>query len=151
MGSTNHGIQKTSAPEARRGLTFYEDFESQAEVELNGGTINGSPTIDETITLNGTTDFVRYDNTGQIFNNANGSIRFKIRPIDGQGAGSQYIISQYAGTANQRSWGLRIDTAGKLTFLTSSDGSTISSFGTSDSIFANGEATNFTDVFFYIW
>jgi hypothetical protein len=42
MGSTNHGIQKTSAVEVRRGLTFYEDFESQAEVEMNGGTVTGS-------------------------------------------------------------------------------------------------------------
>jgi hypothetical protein len=147
MGNINIGLD-TQKRAAEKDLVFLETFQNRGAVEENGGTLVGSPTIDETITLNGSTDFVRYDNTGQIFNNANGSIRFKIRPIDGQGVGSQYIISQYAGTSNQRAWGLRIDTAGKLTFLTSSDGSAISSFGTSDSIFANGEATEFTDVVF---
>lgn len=47
---TNYGIIKNGLPAERsRGLMFAENFENAAEVVKNGGTINGSPTIDNGI------------------------------------------------------------------------------------------------------
>ena len=59
--STNYGIIKNGLPaETQSGLRFLETFGSAAEVQLNGGTINGTPTINNGILCNGTTDYAKY-------------------------------------------------------------------------------------------
>jgi hypothetical protein len=55
----------TSPAERARGCSFGELFKSQDKVELNGGTVFGTPTIDFGATLNGTTDYIKYDNFEQ--------------------------------------------------------------------------------------
>jgi hypothetical protein len=52
-------IPNTTPAERARGCSFGELFKSQDKVELNGGTVFGTPTIDFGIDLNGVDEYVK--------------------------------------------------------------------------------------------
>ena len=55
-------LLKNSLPAERgRKLSFVEKFRNTEEVTKNGGTITGSPTINDGITFNGSTDYISYN------------------------------------------------------------------------------------------
>jgi len=62
--STNYGIIKNGLPaETQSGLRFLETFGSAAEVQKNGGTIEGTPTINNGFTQNSDTDYISIPET----------------------------------------------------------------------------------------
>jgi len=56
-------VANSTPAERRRGCIFAENFVNQAEVEANGGTLTGTPTINNGATFNGTTDFITYNSS----------------------------------------------------------------------------------------
>ena len=62
MTSTNYGIIKYGKPaEKAFNLCFLEKFRSNEDVQKNSGTINGSPTFNNNVTLDGTNDYISYN------------------------------------------------------------------------------------------
>jgi len=66
--------------ERERGISFVEKFRTSAEVVKNGGTINGSPTIDNGTTLNGTDESITYNLIGNELNSSELSIVMEFYP-----------------------------------------------------------------------
>jgi len=60
--------------------SFGELFRDQYRVERNRGTIFGTPVIDFGATLNGSTDYIKFDLAGSEFNSAELSIVMKFWP-----------------------------------------------------------------------
>jgi hypothetical protein len=89
-----------------RGCSFAERFHSQAEVEANGGTVFGTPTIDFGAVLNGTTDRISYDGfENREWNIANGgSVRVKFKTPDPGQTG--YLLGSTKNSSDK--WGLVI-------------------------------------------
>ena len=75
-------LQQYSLPADRMvGCTFATAFESQAIIELGGATIYGSPTFDRgLITLDGTTDYVKFALDGHEFYSDNLTIEQEFWP-----------------------------------------------------------------------
>ena len=74
-------LTSNSTPAERAvGCSFAENFVSQADVELNGGTVAGTPTIDFGATFDGTTDYISYVLDGKEFNSDELSIVIEFNP-----------------------------------------------------------------------
>ena len=75
-------IHYTRPAERERGASFADGFESQARVESNGGTVHGSPTFSASqgVTLDGSSDYIQYNLTGQEFNSDPISILIEFTP-----------------------------------------------------------------------
>ena len=91
--------------------SFGELFRNQDRVERNHGTIFGTPVIDNGVTLNGTTDYVKHDLAGHELNSSDISIVIPFCPefdwdVDvlhvfcDASAGSRYFVYKAAGVSN---------------------------------------------------
>jgi hypothetical protein len=70
----------TNPAERMRGCKFAENFFNTAKVAENGGIAGGSPTINQGVTLDGSTQYVSYALAGTEFNSANISIVMEFYP-----------------------------------------------------------------------
>ena len=74
-------LTKNSTPAERAvGCSFAENFVSQADVELNGGTVSGNPQINRGATFDGTNDYISYVLDGKEFNSDELSIVIEFNP-----------------------------------------------------------------------
>ena len=74
-------LTKNSQPAERAvGCVFAENFVSQADVELNGGTVTSDPTIDFGATFDGTNDYITYALEGNEFDSAEISFVIEFTP-----------------------------------------------------------------------
>ena len=58
-------LNHATAPERERGLVWMETFQDASSVIANGGTIVGSPTFSDGVVLNGTTEYISFNNVGR--------------------------------------------------------------------------------------
>jgi len=87
-------IQNSQPAERVRGCTFADLFESQANVEQNGGAVTGVPTFDvkEGVTLDGAADFLTYNLTGTEFDSDPLSFVIEFTPDFAPDDGVRYFI-----------------------------------------------------------
>lgn len=71
---------ETTPAERALGASFGCLFANQLRVEALGGTVYGTPVIDNGATLNGTTDYIKYDLLGHEFDSATISIIIEFYP-----------------------------------------------------------------------
>jgi hypothetical protein len=90
---------KNSMPAERAvGCSFAEQFRNNSEVVANGGTIYGTPTIDNGATLNGTTDYITHNLAGNEFNSDKISIVCEFWPARAANDGiNSYLVDSDGG------------------------------------------------------
>ena len=82
--------------ERQRGLVFAESFVNAAEVVENGGTITGTPVINQGATLDGTNDYITYNFVGQL-NSATLSFAIDFMPdFAGDDGADHYFFDSHA-------------------------------------------------------
>uniref|UniRef100_A0A6M3J829 Putative lectin/glucanase superfamily protein n=1 Tax=viral metagenome TaxID=1070528 RepID=A0A6M3J829_9ZZZZ len=74
-------LNKYSLPaERERGCVFAEKFENAAEVVRNGGTITGTPVINQGVTLDGSSDYITYNIPANLLDKAEFSSVVRFTP-----------------------------------------------------------------------
>jgi len=73
-------LNHATAAERERGLSWASDFPSAGAIVGDGGALTGTPTFDNGITLDGTTDLVTYNNVDGKFNSSTMSFVIKFTP-----------------------------------------------------------------------
>lgn len=92
---TNPLIGRTTTPAEREAGCFLSySFKNNQDVVLDGGTIAGTPTIDNGLELNGTTDYVTYGLTNEFRYDAAISMQCVFYPNFEADDGSAYRIAE---------------------------------------------------------
>lgn len=73
-------LNHATPAERERGLIWMETFSDAGSIVENGGTLVGTPTFNKGIVLDGTTDYVSFNNVVGKFNHASMSIFIKFVP-----------------------------------------------------------------------
>ena len=127
---------------------FRETFTSEQDTMKNGGVPTAVTFFNGIGTFNGSSSYINYGNPANLQLGTSGTIRIRIKPSDGQPTSNAYLCSRYLTTGNERSYGLAIQTDGKLLFNSSINGTDVLSIVTTNSIFSNGQASSFIEVTF---
>ena len=73
-------LNNSTPAERERGLSWSSDLLSASAIVKDGGAITGTPTFDRGVVLDGTNDYVTYNNVVGQFNSASVSILIRFTP-----------------------------------------------------------------------
>lgn len=73
-------LNHSTSAERERGLSWASDFQNASAIVEYGGALTGTPTFDNGITLDGTNDYITYNNVDGIFNSSTMSFVIKFTP-----------------------------------------------------------------------